>query len=171
MVAKWKKVTLSVVMVILLGAPGILGGCSIFNQDETAAQPPKIEILKAIDVGSQWHVKQLRIEISGNDKFAILYTLNEGEKVEGYFQVEGDDTPSIGFSIRGASQIFKSGTGSAGVNSDSFSFTASKDQGNTYVITYDNTAAGGGTGKTAAIYTELMYPTTSPMFIPIESQQ
>jgi len=176
MVAKWKNSTLSVVMVILLGAAGLLGGCSIFNQDDTEDyQPPKIEVLKTLDVGNQWQVKQLRINIYGNDKFSLLYSLNENEQVEGYFQVEDDEEATIGFSIYGISQVLQSspsGSGSrVGVNSDSFSFTASQAQGLTYVLTYDNTVAGGGSGKSCSIYTELKYPKGAPIYIPIESQE
>jgi hypothetical protein len=171
----WKKLILALALVSLLGAPGVLTGCSIFADNASSdVKPPQLEVLKTMDIGNQWRVKQMRIEIFGSDKFDILYTLNEGEKIDGYFQVE-TEASNISFTINGNSQVFKSGASDAGaqggVNSNRFAFTASAVQGRTYVLTYDNTTAGGGTGKDVSIYTELTYPVGSPIFIPIETTE
>jgi hypothetical protein len=110
---------------------------------------------------------QVRLEIPSGAELPLLLKLADGDKVDGYFNLEAG--AKLEFSISGNSQLYKSAVQEAASGktiSDRFSFTASQAQGNMYVLTFRN----GDKKEGASVFLEVISPISAPIFVPLESK-
>ena len=155
-----KRILTAIVIVSLL----LVAGCS----DAGGSSPPaSYEILKKVELASKWRMYQVRLEIPSGAELPLLLKLADGDKVDGYFNLEAG--VNLEFSISGNSQLYKSavqGGVSGKTVSDRFSFTASQAQGNMYVLTFRN----GDKKEGASVFLEVISPISAPIFVPLESK-
>lgn len=155
-----KRVVIVVVVMLLL----LIAGCSGTGG---SSAPASYEILKKTELASKWRVYQVRLEIPAGAEFPFLLKLADGDKVDGYFNLEAG--VNLEFSISGSSQLYKSavqGVASGKTVSDRFSFTASQAQGSTYVLIFRN----GDKKERASVLLEVIYPISGAIFVPLEAK-
>jgi len=142
-------------------------GCSQISDLTQVSSPKSPDIIRGAELGGEWRMDQLIVNVEADDESLILLRLDYGDKVDGYFYVEkGSD---INFQITGNSLIYEASTedeDSSEVTSDRFSFRASQEQGNTYTLTFRNPSESGQTKAT--IFLEVIYPVGGSLFMPIE---
>ncbi|MBI4285351.1 MAG: hypothetical protein HY670_05575 [Chloroflexi bacterium] len=129
-----------------------------------------LQIVRRSELGTKWEMKQAELEIGAGEEYSILLRLAEGDKVDGFFFVEKG--ANVDFVINGDSVIYRSKpSDTAGtVLSDRFSFAASKAQGTAYSLTFRNTADKADTRAKMTVFTEIIYPNSSSIFIPFETR-
>jgi len=159
-----------VIAIMLLSLVSILGCEEISRLTQGGTQtssPPSLKILKAVELGSEWNMKQILFEVGAEDEVLILLKLSEEDKVDGYFYLEkGDD---IGFQITGKTLLYKSAIRD-GVSSDRFSLVATQAEGDTYTLAFRNTADDDGRQTTVTVFLEVIYPVSGSIYVPVESK-
>lgn len=159
-----RRIIISIVVALALlftvGCDRLSGG------SETPSTPASLEIVRQAEVDPQWLMTQMKIQIEAGREVSLVIKLSTGEKVDGYFYLE--DGSDIGFDISGNTPIYQSkgAENSRTVNSDRFSFVASQEQGNTYALTFHNTAT--GKQNKVTVFLEVIYPVTGSVFVPID---
>ena len=155
-----------IVIVILILSLVVISGCeeiSRFTQESTpTSSSTDLKILKSVELGSEWEMKQMRFEIGAGDEVAILLKLSDGDKVDGFFYLEKGDT--IDFRITGKTVLYQSEV------QDRFSFEANQDQGDTYNLTFHNTADDDDQPAKVSIFLEVIYPIDGSIYIPVDSE-
>jgi hypothetical protein len=156
--------------IVLLPVVFVLGCAEMPDLNLTKPSSGNPEIVRAAQLGSDWEMRQMRVEVEADEEISILLKLADGDRVDGYFYLEkGDD---IDFRIAGNSLIYARAQGvtAAGeVDSDRFAFVASQAQGSTYTLTFHNTAADDSALRKVAVFLEIIYPAGGSIFIPVES--
>lgn len=159
------------IAVIALSLISVLG-CWKASPTPTVSPTPvaaQFEPLKTVDIASKWKVKELRVEVGADKEFLLLLKLAEGDKVDGYFYLEKG--ANAGFQIAGKTLVYKYAPDIAkaggGVPGDPFSFTATREQGDMYMLTLDNHAARGGS-QSLTVFLHIIYPANALVFVPIE---
>lgn len=154
-----------IIAIMILSLVSILGceEISRLTQEQTQkSSSTNLKILKAVELGSEWEMKQMRFDVGAGDEVAILLKLSDGDKVDGYFYLEKGD--SLDFRITGKTLIDKSEV------QDRFSFVANQDQGDTYTLTFHNTADDDDRQETVTVFLEVIYPITGSVYIPVEGK-
>ncbi len=145
-------------------------GCSQISDLAQLSSPKAPEIVRGTELGGEWRMDQVRVNIDAGDESLILLRLDTGDEVDGYFYVEKGE--SINFQIIGDSLIYKFSTqgieDSSKITSDRFSFVATQRQGTTYTLILHNPADDGQTKVT--VFLEVIYPIDGSLFIPIERE-
>lgn len=165
MIKKIVRVVMVLSLIFILGCAEI----SDLTQGLTGSTSPESpEILKTAQLASKWEMKQMRIEVGAGKEALILLKLDDMDKVDGYFYLEKGD--NIDFCITGNSLIYEAQAQeeAGGISSDRFSFVANQAQGNTYTLTFRNTAEN-DTQTKATVFLEIIYPITSSVFIPVDT--
>jgi hypothetical protein len=151
-----------IIAIMILSLIPILGceEISRLTQDTTQeSTPPNLKILKAVELGSEWEMKQILFDVGAGDEVAILLKLSDGDEVDGYFYLEEGD--AIDFRITGKTLLFESEI------QDRFSFTASQDQGDTYTLTFRNTADDDDQKEKITVFLEVIYPVGGSVYVPV----
>ena len=157
----WKRILIVLVLLSVL----LISGCSNAPGLPASADTPSYNIVRKSEVGGQWQTYQLKVELGKGDELPILLKLVNGDKVDGYFDVEKGE--GFDFQITGNTQIYKLSPPAESKNvSDRFSFTASQAQGNMYILTLRNTSGDKDVRITA--FLELVFPTSGDIFVPLD---
>ena len=158
------KIVLALMVTVMLAA---ISGCSQISS-LTPSSPKSPDIVRGADLGGKWRMDQMIVNVSSDGESLILLRLDYGDEVDGYFYVEkGND---VNFRISGNSMIYEATAEDEGdsseVTSDRFSFTATREQGNTYTLTF-RVPTGNGQAK-STVFLEVIYPAGGSLFMPIE---
>jgi hypothetical protein len=125
------------------------------------------EIVRSAELGPEWQMKQMNLEVEADGELSILLKLADGDMVDGYFYLEKGD--EIAFQITGDSLVYESkgqdGKDPDMVASNRFSFIASQAQGTTYTMTFRNTDE----ASKVSLFLEVIYPVDGSIFIPVEN--
>ena len=161
------KIVLAIMAVVLLAT---IPGCSQISDLAQLLSPKDPDIVRGADLGGEWRMDQLRLNIDAGDESLVLLRLDTGDEVDGYFYLEKGE--SINFQIIGDSLIYESmpqdTKDSSKITSDRFSFVATQTQGSTYALTLRNP---GDDGKTkAAVFLEVIYPIDGSLFTTIDRE-
>jgi membrane carboxypeptidase/penicillin-binding protein PbpC len=124
--------------------------------------PTDIQIVRAVRLGSKWEMKQMRFDVDAGGEVAILLKLANNDKVDGYFYLERGE--SINFHVMGKTQLFESEA------QDRFAFVATEAEGDTYTLTFRNTAKGESLAR-VTIFLEVIYPIGGSLYVPVEGQR
>jgi hypothetical protein len=140
-------------------------GCSSGAGTDTATTEASVKTVREAEISSAWAMKQLEINLDSS--LTIWLILADGDKVDGYYYLESGD--GIGFKVAGNSLIYESKQPTAKtetLNSDRFSFTASKSGGIAYGLTFnvENTTK---QPKGTAVFLEIIYPVTGSINFPL----
>ena len=156
-----KKVILIIMIFSLLAVLGCQEISSLTEGTGQTSSQTNLKILKAVELGSVWEMKQIKFDVSAEGEVAILLKLSNGDKVDGYFYLEkGTD---IDFHVTGKTLLHQS------VAPDRFSFTASQAQGDTYTLSFRNPATDGAQ-KELTVFLEVIYPVSGLIYAPVEGK-
>ena len=155
-----KKVIIAVILFTLL-IP--FSGCEEISDltqgVSTSTSQANLKIVKSVELGSAWQMKQISFRVGAGQKVEILLKLADGDKADGFFYLERGDT--VDFRITGKSQLYRSTEG------DRFSFSASQAQGDTYTLLFRNTADE-DEGQSITVLLEVIYPLRGEIYVPVE---
>jgi len=155
-----KKVIIAVILLTLL-IP--FSGCEEISDltqgVSTSTSQANLKIVKSVELGSAWQMKQISFRVGAGQKVEILLKLADGDKADGFFYLERGDT--VDFRITGKSQLYRSTEG------DRFSFSASQAQGDTYTLLFRNTADK-DEGQSITVLLEVIYPLRGEIYVPVE---
>lgn len=155
-----KKVVLAIILLTLL-LP--FSGCNEISQltqgSATSSSQANLDIVKSVQLGASWQMKQISFKVDAAQEVAILLKLADGDKVDGFFHLETGDTTD--FRITGKSQVFRS------AEANRFSFTASQAQGDTYTLLFRNTAEEDESKKSITVFLEVIYPLKGEIYVPV----
>lgn len=152
------------VIIAVLSLVSILG-CSVTGGQKESSVPPAPQTLRKAEIDEKWQMYQLRIEAPAGSALPILLRLSDGDKVDGYFYLEKGS--NLDFQIAGSSLLYKL-EGQDKKSSSRFSFTATQEQGTTYILTLHNSAS--DKQDKVTVFLEIMYPVTGSIFIPLEAK-
>ena len=158
-----KRIIIATIMILSLVS---ILGCeeiSRLTQEPTSTSPStNLKILKSVELGSEWEMKQMKFDVGAGDEVLILIKLSDGDEVDGYFYLEkGDD---IDFRITGKTLLYKSEV------QDRFSFVANQAQGDTYTLSFHNTADDDDRQTKVTVFLEVIYPIDGSVFVPVEGE-
>lgn len=157
-----KRIIIATIMIFALVS---VLGCeeiSRLTQEPTQESTPlNLKILKAVELGSDWEMKQILFDVGADGEVAILLKLSDGYEVDGYFYLEKGE--AIDFRITGKTLLFKSEV------QDRFSFIANQDQGDTYTLAFRNTADDDQKEK-ITVFLEVIYPVGGSVYVPVEGE-
>ncbi len=155
-----KKVIIAVILITFL-IP--FSGCEEISDltqgVSTSTSQANLKIVKSVELGSAWQMKQISFRVGAGQKVEILLKLADGDKADGFFYLERGDT--VDFRITGKSQLYRSTEG------DRFSFSASQTQGDTYTLLFRNTADE-DEGQSITVFLEVIYPLRGEIYVPVE---
>lgn len=154
-----------IITIMILSLVSILGceEISRLTQEQTqTSSPTNLKILESVELGSKWNMKQMRFEVGAEDEVLILLKLSDGDEVDGYFYLEKGD--NIDFRITGKTLLYKSEA------QDRFSFAANQAQGDTYTLSFHNTADDDDRQTTVTVFLEVIYPIDGSIFVPVEGE-
>ena len=161
------KIVLAMTVVLLVVS---ILGCSQISDLTQLSSPKAPDIVRRAELGGEWQMDQLRVNIDAGDESLVLLRLDTRDEVDGYFYVEKGE--SINFQIIGDSLIYESmpqdTEDSSKITSDRFSFVANQTQGSTYTLTFRNPSDDVQTK--VRVFLEVIYPTGGSLFIPIERE-
>jgi len=156
----WKKVIVAIILpIILLPLSGCEEISGLTQGVSTSSSQTNLNIVKSVELGSTWQMKQISFRVGAGQEVEILLRLPDGDKVDGFFYLERGDT--IDFRITGKSQLYRS------TAADRFSFTASQGQGDTYTLLFRNTADEEDK-KSITVVLEVIYPLKGEIYVPVE---
>jgi len=158
------NIVLAVIVLLLLAA---VTGCSqISDFIKTSSKSP--DIIRGAELSGEWRMDQLNVDVEADEESSVILRLGYEDKVDGYFYVEKGN--NVSFRITGNSLIYEAGSNdtadSSEVDSDRFSFCASREEGNTYTLTFRNPPENGKAKST--VFLEVIYPVDGSMFMHIE---
>jgi hypothetical protein len=156
-----KKVILIIMIFSLLAVLGCQEISSLTGGTGQTSSQTNLKILKAVELGSAWQMKQIKFDISAKEEVAILLKLSSGDKVDGYFYLEKGE--EIDFRITGKTLLHKSTV------PDRFSFTASQSEGDTYTLSFRNPASD-DKQKEVSVFLEIIYPVSGSIYVPVEGK-
>ncbi len=157
-----------ILIVLALLSVLLISGCSKMPDLPAAVSTPSYDIVRKSEVGGKWQTYQLKIELGKGDELPILLKLANGDKVDGYFDVEKGE--GFDFQIAGNTQLYKLDPPAAGKKvSDRFSFTATQAQGNMYILTLRNTS--GDKDVRISAFLEVVFPASGAIFIPLDTRK
>jgi len=159
-----RKLFLAITLAIVL----LAAGCSSLPDMGANTASDRYQILKKAELGNNWQMYQMKIDLAAEQELDILLRLANGDKVDGYFFLEEGDT--VAFEIAGNSVFYKSAnTDQKGnIKSDRFSFTASQAQGTTYTLTFKNEEDKDSKSASVSVFCEVILPASASIYIPIE---
>ncbi|MBN1692054.1 MAG: hypothetical protein JW845_00685 [Dehalococcoidales bacterium] len=137
-------------------------GCPSAKTTTTTPQA-NVHTISETTISPNWAMRQIEITLEGETK--IVLTLEDGDKVDGFFYLTSGE--NISFSISGTSLIYESiatGTSEKSVSSDRFSFTASQSQGLAYTLKLKPESQD---AASATVVIQLIYPASGEILIPI----
>lgn len=167
-----KRIIIAITLLSLVFTIGCEEIASLTGGQAQTSSGQNLKIVKGVELGSEWEMKQMSFKVGAGDEVLILIKLSAGDTADGYFYLEkGED---IDFSITGKSLLHASaipaGAGSEGVTSDRFSFTATPNEGDTYTLTFRNPADNEeGSRATVSVFLEVIYPVTGSIYVPVDS--
>lgn len=154
-----------IIMVIMVLALVAFAGCeeiSSLTQGGTQTSTTSPKIVKAVELGGRWAMKQMSFKVEPKSEVSILLKLADGDKVDGYFYLEKGER--LDFKITGKTLLYQSGV------PDRFSFAANQDQGDTYTLTFRNSASDDDRPTAVIVFLEVIYPLKGSIYIPVESK-
>jgi len=165
-----KRIIIAIMLLSLVFTIGCEEISSLTGGQTQTSSGQNLKILKAVELGSEWEMKQMSFKVGADDEVLILIKLSAGDKVDGYFYLEKGD--NIGFSITGKSLLYTSPilvSADKGITSDRFSFVATQVEGDTYTLTFRNPADDDEPQTTASVFLEVIYPVTGSVYVPVDS--
>lgn len=130
------------------------------------AAKPRQEILRKSIIGTDWQMYQIRLTLPSGTGFPVLLKLADGDRTDGYFYLEKGS--NVDFSVNADSQIYRSTRQASGkINSDRFSFTATKVLGSTYILQLNNTTT--NASDPVVVFMEVIYPVKGSIYVPLET--
>jgi len=157
-----KRIIIAIMILSLLFILGCEEISRLTQGTTEPSSPTNLKIIKAVELGSAWEMKQIKFDVGAGDEVAILLKLSDGDKMDGYFYLEkGED---IDFRITGKTLLFRSEV------QNRFSFVANQDQGDTYTLTFHNTADDDDRQATITVFLEVIYPVGSSVYVPVEGE-
>jgi len=152
-------------MVIMIFSLLAVLGCQeisrLTGETGQTSSPPNLKILKAVELGSAWEMKEIKFDIGAEEEVAILLKLSDGDKVDGYFYLEKGG--EIDFRITGKTLLYQSAV------QDRFSFTASQSEGDTYTLSFRNPATD-DEQRELTVFLEVIYPVSGSIYVPVEGK-
>ena len=155
-----KRITIAIMILSLIPILGCEEISRLTKEPTETSSPTNLKILKAVELGSEWEMKQITFDVGADGEVAILLKLSDGDEVDGYFYLEKGD--AIDFSITGKTLLFKSEV------QDRFSFIANQDQGDTYTLAFRNTAD--DSKDKITVFLEVIYPAGGSVYVPVEGE-
>jgi len=153
-----KRIIIAIVILSLIPILGCEEISRLTQEPTETSSPTNLKILKAVELGSEWEMKQIIFDVGAGDEVAILLKLSDGDEVDGYFYLEKGEV--IDFRITGKTLLFESEV------QDRFSFIASQDQGDTYTLAFRNTADDDQKEK-ITVFLEVIYPVGGSVYVPV----
>ena len=155
-----KRIIIAIMILSLIPILGCEEISRLTQEPTETSSPTNLKILKAVELGSEWEMKQITFDVGADGEVAILLKLSDGDEVDGYFYLEKGD--AIDFSITGKTLLFKSEV------QDRFSFIANQDQGDTYTLAFRNTAD--DSKDKITVFLEVIYPAGGSVYVPVEGE-
>jgi len=155
-----KRIIIAIMILSLLPILGCEEISRLTKEPTETSSPTNLKILKAVELGSEWEMKQITFDVGADGEVAILLKLSDGDEVDGYFYLEKGD--AIDFRITGKTLLFKSEV------QDRFSFIANQDQGDTYTLAFRNTAD--DSKDKITVFLEVIYPVGGSVYVPVEGE-
>ena len=155
-----KRIIIAIMILSLIPILGCEEISRLTQEPTETSSPTNLKILKAVELGSEWEMKQIIFDVGADGEVAILLKLSDGDEVDGYFYLEKGD--AIDFSITGKTLLFKSEV------QDRFSFIANQDQGDTYTLAFRNTAD--DSKEKITVFLEVIYPVGGSVYVPVEGE-
>ena len=155
-----KRIIIAIMILSLIPILGCEEISRLTKEPTETSSPTNLKILKAVELGSEWEMKQIIFDVGADGEVAILLKLSDGDEVDGYFYLEKGD--AIDFRITGKTLLFKSEV------QDRFSFTANQDQGDTYTLAFRNTAD--DPKEKITVFLEVIYPVGGSVYVPVEGE-
>ena len=78
----------SIIAVLLLIPLVFAAGCDEISGLTGSSPETGPEIVRQAELGSEWEMKQMRFQVSGEDELSILLKLTHGDETDGYFYLE-----------------------------------------------------------------------------------
>ncbi|MEE8318283.1 MAG: hypothetical protein V3R36_01455 [Dehalococcoidales bacterium] len=162
------KIVLVLMVLSLLSVTGC-DELSSLTQGTTPSSSADLKIIKAVELGEGWEMKQLSFKVAAGDEMAILMKLSDENEVDGYYYLEkGGD---IDFIITAKELVYRSpvrpNEDDEKPDSDRFSFVASETDGDTYTLTFRNPADDEESSADASVYLEVIYPVSASLYMPV----
>ncbi len=167
-----KKITIAVMLLSLVSLLGCEEISSLTEGQAQTSSDSNLKIVKAVELGAGWEMKQMTFTVGAGKEVLILLKLSPGDKVDGYFYLEkGED---IGFSITGKTLLYRTaprvGADGTGTSSDRFSFTTTEEEGDTYTLAFRNPAGDEERQTPVAVFLEVIFPASGSIYIPVDDE-